>query len=231
MKDLLPNNDQKQQDSQMPSANSGELQDLLAGYVDGEIDEHAVAAVEQQINQSTELAAEVEAQRRVKGMLKEQAEHVIAPAHLKARIHRELHKRSGNRGFIEHLRELLLWQPVPTFATALLLIFLSSAVTYYGTSSSRLASPVSEQLLADGTIAGTVTCVDCEIQKRFHQNPNHNAQHRGGILTADGSLYSVLPNGNGHDLLQNARMGQQIKIAGDLLTMVRYVHVSDYSVH
>jgi anti-sigma factor (TIGR02949 family) len=100
-------------------------QNLLSAYIDGELAEARVAALEQHLQSCPTCRALYESERRMSEFLRTQGERFAAPAHLRAAIRTEIERRSRPR-FAE-LRTLLLgWNPVAV-AAALVLVAVSSA--------------------------------------------------------------------------------------------------------
>src|SRR5579863_5987976 len=111
-------------------------QNLLSGYIDGELAEDRVALIEQHLETCASCRALYANERRMSEFLRTQGERFRAPAHLKAAIRSEIGRRARPR-FAE-LRQLLAgWNPVAVAAMLLLAVALSSGATlrYFAPSS------------------------------------------------------------------------------------------------
>jgi len=103
-------------------------QNLLSGYIDGELAEDRVALIEQHLESCASCRALYANERRMSEFLRTQGERFRAPAHLKAAIRSEIERRARPR-FAE-LRQLLVgWNPVAIAAMLMLVVALSSATT------------------------------------------------------------------------------------------------------
>lgn len=104
-------------------------QNLLSGYIDGELADDRVTLIEQHLETCASCRALYANERRMSEFLRTQGERFSAPAHLRAAIRSEIERRSRPR-FAE-LRQLLVgWNPVAVAAVLLLAVGLSSGATF-----------------------------------------------------------------------------------------------------
>src|SRR5579863_66404 len=135
-------------------------QNLLSGYIDGELAEDRVALIEQHLETCASCRALYANERRMSEFLRTQGERFRAPAHLKAAIRSEIGRRARPR-FAE-LRQLLAgWNPVAVAAMLLLAVALSSGATlrYFAPTSSHEAH---EAAVRSEVVAGQVRSLQAD---------------------------------------------------------------------
>ena len=154
-------------------------QNLLSGYLDGELAEDRVALIEQHLQSCAACRALYGSERRMSEFLRTQGERYRTPAHLRAAIRSEIERRSRPR-FAE-LRQLFVgWNPVAVAATLLLVAALSSGVTL------RYWAPVDEHEAHEAAVRSEVVAGEVRSLQ---------ANHLTDIASAD--LRAVKPWFNG----------------------------------
>lgn len=206
-----------------------EIQDQLAGYVDQEIEPARASTINQHLGKCPGCAQEASVQSEVKTLVREHAKQVPAPAHVRAEIRHTLERASSRFGFFNQLRTLIEWQPLPTMATAIILMVLSGIGTYFF-SQDRSLSRGNDVQFVDGSLEGEIICVDCTLLSTTDTPFTHDAIHRLGLLCKDGKLWSILPSDLGRELARDpSRFRRQVRLIGHLFQNVRYIEVKDFS--
>jgi mycothiol system anti-sigma-R factor len=206
-----------------------EIQDQIAGYVDQEIEPVQASSIAQHLGKCPGCAQEASTQREVKALVHEHAKLVPAPAHVRAEIRHTLERASSRFGFLSQLRTLFELQPLPTMATAIILVALSGIGTYYF-SQGRAQSRGSNVQFVDGSLEGEIICVDCTLMDMTAIPYTHDAFHRLGLRCKDGRLWSILPSAKGRELARDpSRFHRQVRLVGHLFQNMQYIEVKEFS--
>jgi mycothiol system anti-sigma-R factor len=206
-----------------------EIQDQLAGYVDQEIEPAQASSITQHLGKCPGCAQEANAQSEVKTFVREHAQQVPAPAHVRAEIRRTLERESSRPGFLSQLRALFERQPLPVIATAAILMMLSGFATYFFLPSQTAPSGADVQFV-NGSLEGEIICVDCTLMDMTDTQYTHDTIHRLGLRCKDGRLWSILPSAQGRELARDpSRFRRQVRLVGHLFQSVRYIEVKEFS--
>jgi len=211
------------------TADCNHIRPRIAGYIDHEIDPNEVRLIKQHMDDCPECADEAAQQKQVKDAVHRYAAKATVPAPLRSRIRRVLDRHAHAFSFWEQIRQLFQWQPVPAIVTAGLLVILPSLLTYWGTIREVDAVQV-RPAMTEARLEGEVICVDCALLIQAHETPIHDASHHLGLRTTDGSIWSILPNQKGHELIEKAgKLRQHVKVEGQVFPRMNYVQVKGYS--
>lgn len=206
-----------------------EIQDQLAGYVDQEIEPARASTITQHLGKCPGCAQEANVQSEVKTFVREHAKQVPAPAHVRAEIRRTLERESSRLGFLSQLRMLFRQQPLPAFATAIILMMLAGFATYFLLPSQTILSGNDVQFV-DGSLEGEIICVDCTLLDMTDTPYTHDATHRLGLRCKDGKLWSILPSERGRELARDpSRFHRQVRLVGHLFQNMQYIEVKEFS--
>jgi mycothiol system anti-sigma-R factor len=202
-----------------------EIQDQIAGYVDQEIEPVRASTISQHLDKCPGCAQEANAQREVKTLVHEHAKQVPAPAHVRAEIRHTLEHAPSRFGFLSQLRMLFEWQPLPTMATAIMLMALSGIGTYYF-SQGRVLPRGSDVQFVEGSLEGEIICIDCTLMDVTATPYTHDAIHRLGLRCKDGKLWSILPSDQGRELARDqSRFHRRVRLVGHLFQNTQYIEV------
>ncbi|MFQ6093800.1 MAG: heavy-metal-associated domain-containing protein [bacterium] len=89
-----------------------------------------------------------------------------------------------------------------------------------------------EAEIAKATIAGKLICIGCTLKS------THGAQaqcsvygHKGGLLTADGTLYTFVENDRSKELVNSTELhNKDLKVTGTAFPKANYIDVESYEV-
>jgi mycothiol system anti-sigma-R factor len=205
------------------------IQDQLAGYVDQEIEPARASTITQHLGKCPGCAQEASVQSEVKSLVREHAQVVPAPAHVRAEIRRTLERESARFGFLSQLRMLFQRQPLPVVATTIILMMLSGFATHLFFPRQTVLGG-NEVRFVGGSLEGEIICVDCTLMDVTDTPYTHDAIHRLGLRCKDGKLWSILPSEQGRELARDpGRFRRQVRLVGNLFENVRYIEVKEFS--
>src|SRR5574341_687128 len=206
-----------------------EIQDQIAGYIDQEIEPGRASSISQHLNRCPGCAQQADTQKEVKELVREHAQHVAAPSHLRAEVRRRLDREPFRFGFWGAWRYLFQQKPLAAIAATMALIVLSSFATYYAVQS-RMNQNGDNTSFVDGNLEGEIICVDCTLMDITQAKYTHDAAHRFGLRCKNGGIWSILPSAKGRELLQNPNCFQrQVRIVGYLFQNTHYIEVKQFT--
>lgn len=210
-------------------------QDVLeraAAFVDNETDARWNAGIAAHLAACPQCAREIEQQRQMKALVRQHTQRVAAPAPLRARIRHALAQGPARFGFWEHVHQIFWWRPLPAIATAAVLMFVPSVLTYYFSRPAPAAVTRLEFAAAEASLEGEVICIDCFLLDELHLQHGHDTSHRYGLRTADGKILTIAAFEKGGELLQRAAHmhKHRVRVHGRLLPEQRYLQVNDFSI-
>lgn len=208
-----------------------DILDRAAAFVDNETDARWNAGIAAHLAACPQCAREIEQQRQMKALVRQHTQRMAAPALLRARIRHALAEAPARFDFWEQLRQIFSWRPLSAIATAAVLMFVPSVLTYYLSRSAPAATRL-EFTAAEASLEGEVICIDCFLLDELHLQHGHDASHRFGLRTADGKILTIAAFDKGGELLQRAANmhKHRVRVQGRLLPEQRYLQVKDFSV-
>lgn len=208
-----------------------EVKARAAAFVDNETDANWASVIAAHVEACPQCAREVDHQRQMKALVQQHTQRVTAPAPLRARIRHALAQGPARFGFWVHVHQIFEWRPLPAIATAAVLMFVPSVLTYYLSRPAPAATHL-EFAAAEASLEGEVICIDCFLLDELHLQHGHDTSHRFGLRTADGKILTIAAFEKGGELLQRAATmhKHRVRVQGRLLPEQRYLQVSDFSV-
>lgn len=208
-----------------------DVKERAAAFIDNETDAKWTSVIAAHVEACPQCARELEQQRQMKALVQQHVQHVNAPATLRARIRHALAESPARFGFGEQLRQMFLWRPLPAVATAALLMFVPSVLTYYFARPAP-ATTRPEFAAAEASLEGEVICIDCFLLDELHLQHGHDTSHRFGLRTTDGRILTIAAFDKGGELLQRAANmhKHRVRVQGRLLPEQHYLQVNDFSV-
>lgn len=210
-----------------------EVRDVLSGFVDGEIAPAVIDEIAKHLEDCPGCSDEEKAQRAVKILLRNRAPLQAAPEHLRARILHHLRTQRQRLSFRSLIRQLIDYQPLPTFATAALLIVTTATVSLWGsmavvekiTGSNPLTVETNSQMEAE------IVCVDCTLLEALKTPSRHDRSHRLGLRCEDGYFWNIVQTAKGSELsaLENL-WHRRVRIRGHIFHEQHMVEVTDFSI-
>jgi mycothiol system anti-sigma-R factor len=204
-----------------------QIQEQIAGYVDREIAPSQVSVISRHLQDCPGCAEEATAQQKVKNLVREHAQHVPAPASLRAAIRRRLNQDSPGAGYLAFWQDMLQQRPIPALATTAALLLLLLGVTMYFILPKPWSRPNPATPFVLGSIEGEIICIDCDLLNLTHTPYVHDAAHRIGLRCKDGNIWSILRTEQCHELSKNFR--RQVRIVGNLFAGLQYIEVKEFS--
>lgn len=210
-----------------------EISESLSGYIDGEITAETKRDIAAHLEQCPTCGDKEKNQRSVKVAMRNPALRQAAPHDVRARIMRAIERHPERVSFGALLRRLFEFQPLPSIATAVLLIALSTTIALWG-GRKIYSDPASQPPLAilmNSQMEGEVVCVDCESLTLTKTPFVHGATHRLGLRCNDGHFWNILQTAKGSELssVENL-MHRRIVVRGHVFPAQHLVEITDYSV-
>lgn len=197
-----------------------EIESLISGYIDGELDQKDSKKVEKLLENSKEFKELYQVEKQLKGLITQRMQKEKAPIKLRKRIKRQITRQNGRPGFVELLSEFFEFRPMSSsFALAViaLLILLPNL--------SRLRSHEDVEFMQ---LRGEIVCLDCDIFSKHIDVPEHtNLLHRPGIRGDDGAIWTIIQNSQGPNVDMRF-LRKKIEISGLAFNELRYIKVEGY---
>jgi mycothiol system anti-sigma-R factor len=202
-----------------------QFQEQIAGYIDRELELSQANTISQHLQNCSGCAEEAGAQQTMKELVMQHAPSVVSPTHLRAEIRRGLDREMVGFSFHRQLQQLFLRQPLPAFATVVMLMLLSGLATYFVFPKSQ--PEVSDTQFVAGNLEGEIICVDCDLLDLVKAAYVHDATHRLGLRCQDGHIWSILRSEKSTELSNNIH--RRVRIVGQLFERMQYVEVREFS--
>lgn len=210
-----------------------EVRDLLSGFVDGEIAPDIINEIATHLEDCPGCSDEEKAQRALKILLRNRAPLQAAPEHLRARILHNLRTQHQRLSFRSLLRQLVDYQPAPTFATAALLVIVTAGLSFWSSRSvlNKIAEGDPLTVRINSQMEGEIVCVDCTLLAVTKTPYLHDRTHRLGLWCDDGYLWNILQSAKGSELSASDNFWhRRVRIKGHMFHEQHIVEVTDFSV-
>jgi mycothiol system anti-sigma-R factor len=204
-----------------------QVQQQIAGYVDHELEPSQSQTVSRHLQDCPGCADAVNAQQKMKNLVREKSAARAAPAHLRAAIRRSLEREHAGFSFGAQVRQLFALQPMPALAAVVALMFLSGLLTYFTFSHSASLLGDNTTFVA-GRLEGEIICIDCDLLDLLKTAYVHDATHRVGVRCQDGRLWSVLRSEKSDAL--SSQMHRRVRVVGNLSEKMQYVEIREFSI-
>ena len=193
--------------------NCDEVRRTIDPWVDGELAEPELEAVEGHLARCATCARRARFEVNFNRLLRERLAGGTAPPAVILRLRRHLDRDAGR--VTGRLRGLVS-SPVTGYAVAaaLLLILLVPPLTGWAPALNAWRLPAGSQ---HASVVGMLVCIDCDLA---HMTPAQQAhcrdlRHRGGVRRDDGSYWGVLNHGAGRELNARADLrGARVRVEG-----------------
>ncbi len=201
-----------------------------AAFIDRELDEATAAAVAEHVEKCPNCVQEVQQQRQMKLLVQQHARRVTAPASLRVRLQQALVDYPARYGFVEQVRQLFRWQPVPALATLAVLLVLPGLLVYFAMRAPGSAAAGRFHAI-EASVEGEIICIDCIVLDELQLAHGHDASHRFGLRTTEGRILTILAFEKGNELMQQAALmdKHRVLVHGRLLPERSCVQVRDFS--
>jgi len=107
-------------------------------------------------------------------------------------------------------------------------------LAFLGSTAANAGGWDSAKGLSKTTITGELVCVGCTLKRMDGANAQCDlyAQHALGVKTADGSIWNIVENGRGHDIIRGHGFldNKQINIQGYLYPIANMIEIDSAEV-
>jgi len=210
-----------------------EISDKLSGFVDGEIGAAALEDIAAHLERCPDCRDKENTQRAVKAVLSNPELRQAPPHDVRARIMRAVERQPEGFSFGALVQRLFEFQPLPAFASVVVVIGLSAILAFWGGKTMFTNNTAEEPLalLMNAQMEGEVVCIDCELLNISKTPYVHDDNHRLGLRCKDGHFWNILQTSKGSELSSVGHlMHRRIIVKGHIFPTQHLVEVTEYTV-
>ncbi len=199
---------------------------LISGLIDNEITSSEESELRAHLEKCSTCTLQFNQEKKVKQSLQDTYRTEVAPVHLRTRVRRALSDIAPSPGFWDLLAQLFSRHTLKaTFSVAgLVLLAALPYVMNVSQDKENLQNTASSPL---ATIAGALTCADCEIMYEAGHSKTCAEYHHLGIRDQEGRLWRFTDASAGKDLLRAGNnMQRQFQVQGHTLSDKHYNYIS-----
>jgi len=191
----------------------GQIEQLITGLIDNELTDEDQKKVKHHLEECDSCVSAYESQNLLKKQLQTHYYAEKAPAHLRARIRRDITNTLTWPGFFESLAKVFATYKVKSaIATVALALFIAVP---YGQQFFENSSESAKSQMQHVTLEGQALCVDCEVIKTAGHIPVHTDDHHLGLRDGSGRIWNIINTSEGKKLVHDfSLINKSIKIEG-----------------
>ena len=199
-----------------------DYKNYVSAFHDGELDHNLKNEFEQHLESCSECRLLLNAEGRIKELVKDSYRPEKAPFSLRANIRQEIAKKQKKASLIN----LFQARPFTSLATVLafVVIFFLSFQLYQKNDGSKDLSKVE--------IAGQIECVSCYLSESEHlDNYCDHYGHELGFVSSSNEVFSFLPNELSHKLQAKMEyIHTEAKLTGWIFHQANFIELEEYQI-
>ncbi len=210
-----------------------EISERLSGFIDGEIGAVAIQDITAHLAQCSDCSDKAKTQRAVKSTLANPALRLATPHDVRVRLIRAIEHQPERFSFGALVQRLFEFQPVPAFASIVVVAGLSAILAFWGgkTIFTNITAEEPLALLMNTQLEGEVVCIDCELLDISKTTYVHDEHHRLGLRCNDGHYWNILQTAKGSEFSSVGHlMHRRIIVKGHIFPEQHLVDIKEYSV-